>query len=203
MKKSLLLLLLMLTTGLAAKAQFFTAGIKAGVSSSSIDVKNVENNLTQFKEADNITGYHAGAFLRFRAGNVYVQPEGLLTYTGGKVEVSDDPNSSDVHIEKFNFSRLDVPILLGYSLFKIVRINAGPVASVLLNGKFEGEKIDQYMNDAEWGWQAGVGLDIGNLTADLRYQTLQSSFNNSVQNSNFDIQNGQIMLSLGLKLIGK
>ncbi|MBF9253489.1 PorT family protein [Pontibacter sp. 172403-2] len=203
MKKSLLLLLLLLTTGIAAKAQFFTAGVKAGVSSSSIDVDNIENNITQFKEADNITGYHAGAFLRFKSGNVFVQPEGLLTYTGGKVEVSDDPNSSDVHIEKFNFSRLDVPILLGYSFFKVLRLNAGPVASVLLNGKFEGEKIDQYLEDTEWGWQAGVGLDIGNLTADVRYQTLQSSYKNDAQNSGFDIENGQIMLSLGIKIIGK
>jgi len=203
MKKSLLLLLLMLTTGLAAKAQFFTAGIKGGISSSSIDVDNVENNLTQFKEADNITGYHGGVFLRFRAGNVFVQPEGLFTYSGGKVEVSDDPNSSDVHIEKFNLNRLEVPVLLGYSFFKILRINAGPVASVLLNGKFEGEKIDQYLDDTEWGWQAGVGLDIGNITADVRYQTLQSSYKNDAQNNGFDIQNGQIMLSLGIKLIGK
>ncbi|WP_347159686.1 porin family protein [Pontibacter chitinilyticus] len=203
MKKTILFMFLLLTTAFVAKAQVFTLGIKAGVSSSSIDVKNIENNLTQFKEGDNITGYHAGAFLRLNAGKVFLQPEGLFTYTGGKVEYSDDPNTTDLHVEKFKFTRLDVPLLLGYKLFNVVHVNAGPVASVLLNGKFEGDKIDQYLNNAEWGWQAGIGLDIGNLVADLRYQTVKSDYAADAQQNSFDIHNGQIMLSLGLKLLGK
>ncbi len=202
MKKTILLLVLMLTTGLVVQAQIFTAGVKVGASSSSVDVKNVKNNLTQFKDTENITGYHGGVFLRFNAGNFFVQPEGLLTYTGGKIEFNDDPNSTDVSVKKFNFNRLDVPILVGYNFFKVLRVNAGPVASVLLNGKFDGDKIDQYMDSADWGWQAGVGLDIGNITADVRYQTMQSVYKNDTDNTGFDIENGQVMVSLGLKLFG-
>jgi hypothetical protein len=202
MKKVLLVLLMSLTTGLVAKAQFLTLGVKAGLSSSNVDVKNVENNLTQFQESDNVTGYQAGAFMRLKVGNVFVQPEGLLTYTGGKVEYSDDANSTDMHVEKFRFARFDVPLLLGYNFFRVAHINAGPVASVLLNGKFEEEKIDQYLNEAEWGWQAGVGVDVGNIVADLRYQAVNSSYKDAM-NGNYDIKNGQIMLSVGLKIIGK
>ncbi|WP_242916128.1 porin family protein [Pontibacter liquoris] len=202
MKHLFLTILACCAISMAAQAQIFTAGIKAGVSSSSVDVENVKNNLTQFKESDNITGYHAGAFLRLAAGNLFVQPEGLFTYTGGKVEYSNDPNTTDLHVEKFKFTRLDVPLLLGYKVFNVVHVNAGPVASVLLNGKFEGDKIDQYMNNAEWGWQAGLGVDVGNLVADLRYQALNSGYEDAV-NGNYDIKNGQIMLSLGLKIIGK
>lgn len=202
MKKIFLILFVMLTTGLAANAQFFTAGVKAGVSSSSVNIKDPVGTVTQFKESDNITGYQVGAFTRFKIGNILLQPEAAFAYSGGKVEVNNDPNTASVEVEKFKFNRLDVPILLGYSLFKVVRINAGPVASMVVSGKLEGDKIDEYLDNSDWGWQAGLGVDIGNITADVRYERLDRNYTDNMD-TGYDISNEQVILSLGLKLFGK
>lgn len=197
MKKLFLMLVLVTGTGLAAQAQF-ALGIKAGLSSSGVDVKNFKNTVTQLKDEDNITGYHGGIFLRAKRNNIFVQPEAYLTSSGGKVEVGDGAN---VSVEKMEFTRLDVPVMVGYSFLNILRLQAGPVASVLLNGEFSKNDIDQYMNTMDWGYQAGIGLDIGNITADVRYEDIKRKYEN--QGMSYDINNRQIILSVGFKILGK
>jgi opacity protein-like surface antigen len=202
MKKTLILILL-LGIGFTARAQFFTLGVKAGASSSGVDIENPENNVSQFRKMENITGYHAGAFMRFKVGNILFQPEGTLTHTGGTVEVTESQNSTNYEISKYRFNRLDVPLLLGYSFFKVARVHAGPVASVLITGKLNSERIDEYLQESDWGWQAGLGVDIGNITADIRYEYVNRNYTNIPENNGYDINNDQIVLSVGLKLVGK
>ena len=201
--KKLLLICLLLGVGVTARAQFFTLGVKAGASSSSIHINDPENNLFQFEKAENITGYHAGAFMRFKVGNIMFQPEAALTHTGGTVEVTENQNSTNIEITKYRFNRLDVPLTVGYSFFRVARVHAGPVASMLISGKLDEERIEEYMDKSDWGWQAGLGVDIGNITADLRYERINRNFTNETQSSAYDIRNDQIILSIGLKLIGK
>lgn len=201
MKKVLLIFLVMLATGMVAQAQV-ALGVKAGVSSSKVDVKNVKNNLQQFKEKDNITGYHLGAFLRVKAGSLLIQPEGLFSSSGGEVAFTRDENGTTVETsEKFKFNRLDVPLLLGISVLNIARIQAGPVASVLVSGKFNEESLESYMDEADFGWQAGIGFDVGNVTADLRYERVKREYTN--QGNSYDVGNQQVIFSLGFKLLGK
>ncbi|MDB5263219.1 MAG: hypothetical protein JWQ14_2502 [Adhaeribacter sp.] len=202
MKKILMLTLVMFTTGIVAKAQI-SLGLKAGVSSSQVDVKNLKNSISEFNTADDITGYHAGAFLRLKAAGFLLQPEAYFTSTGGKVKVSDTGSGTNVQTEKFTFNRLDVPLLVGYNFFNVVRLQAGPVASVLVNGKFGDQNLQNYLDKSDWGWQAGAGFDIGNFTADLRYENVKREYTNSNQNTSFDIDNQQFILSLGFKLLGK
>lgn len=202
MKKSFLLLLVMLTTGVVAQAQI-ALGLKAGVSSSQVDVKNLRNSIGDFKAADDITGYHAGAFLRLKAAGFLLQPEAYFTSTGGKVAISDTGNGPIVNTEKFTFNRLDVPLLVGYNFLNVARVQAGPVASVLINGKLGSQRLEDYMNKSDWGWQAGVGFDLGNFTADLRYENVRRDYTNASQNTSYEVGNNQFILSLGFKLLGK
>ncbi len=158
----------------------------------------------QFKNKDNITGYHVGAFARIKALGLLVQPEGVFTSSGGKVEVMQTENGQEVKTtEDFTFNRLDVPVLVGVQFLKVLRLQAGPVASVLVSGKFQDQNIKNYMDKTDLGWQAGVGLDIGNLTADVRYENVNRKYTNSAQNSSFNVGNQQVILSLGIKLFGK
>lgn len=201
--KKILILVLLVGAGVKAQAQFFTLGIKAGASASSVHIANPDNNLFQFNKTENIAGYHAGAFTRLKVGNILVQPEAVLTHTGGTVEVRESQNGTTIEISKYKFNRLDVPLLLGYSFFRVARIHAGPVASMLISGKLDDERIDEYMQESDWGWQAGLGVDIGNITADIRYERLARTYANQSQDNTYDIRNEQIILSIGLKLIGK
>ena len=199
MKKIVLALLLLITSVGMAQAQF-TIGLKAGVSSSNVDINDPKNTLQQFKSTDAITGYHAGAFMRIKAAGILLQPEAILSSTGGKVEVTDGGITTS---EQFKFNRLDVPVLLGVSLFNIARIQAGPVASVLVSGKFKDQRLQDYMNKYDLGWQAGIGFDIGNITTDLRYERVNREFTGTPDNGSFGVGNQQLILSLGFKIIGK
>lgn len=201
MKRIVLVFLLTLAAGMVAQAQV-VLGVKGGVSSSNVDVKNVKNTFTQFKDKDNITGYHLGAFTRFKAGALLIQPEGVFTSSGGKVAVTQTQDGTEVETtEEFRFNRLDVPLLVGLSLFNVVRFQAGPVASVLVSGKFGDQDIENYLDKADFGWQGGVGLDIGKLTADVRYERVKREYTS--QSSSFDVGNQQVILSVGFKIIGK
>ena len=200
MKRIGLILLVTLAAGMAAQAQV-ALGIKGGISSSQVDVKNVRNTLTQFRDQENITGYHLGAFLRFKTGSLVLQPEGVFSASGGKVAVSQNQDGTVVETtEAFRFNRLDVPVLVGVSLLNFARIQAGPVASVLTGGKFGGENLVSFMDKTDFGWQAGIGFDIGHVTADVRYERVKRSYTGP--DNGFDVGNQQVLLSLGCKVFG-
>ncbi len=187
----------MLSTSMMANAQIFTLGLKAGISSSNVDTDDATANLTQFKKEGSITGFHAGVFTRFNIVGFLLQPEVVLSSSGGKFEVPDDnsPNATTT-VKEMGFTNLDVPILVGYKLL-FARAYAGPVASILIDSDFDGEDIKDSFDSADWGYQIGAGVDISRLTADVRYERLKRSYTDG------SIRNQQVILSLGYKLIGK
>jgi hypothetical protein len=165
MRKHILTLALLIVVCISAKAQF-SLGVKAGVNYSTINADNLKNS--------SVAGYQAGAFLRF-GGNVYLQPELYLSGTGGQFQSNDNFYSGTV-----KFTNLDLPVLLGlrFGPQKLnFRIMGGPVFTTVLNTN---ESLSQNFNVAYNDFksyknltvegQAGVGVDFGPLTADLRYQ---------------------------------
>lgn len=197
--KRLIIVMVLLATSVAAKAQL-QAGVKAGLSTANVEIQKLRNDPWQYTKAENVTGYHAGAFARLQVAGLFVQPEAILTSTGGRIEVSDTDNMG-VRVEDFKFNRLDVPIMVGYNFLNVVRVQAGPVSSTLLSARQEGQDIKQYMENADWGFQAGVGLDIGSITADIRYERINRQLTNTSQQTGMQVNNQQFIFSLGYKLI--
>ncbi|MGZ3821684.1 MAG: porin family protein [Mucilaginibacter sp.] len=165
MKKYLLSVALLIAVCISAKAQI-SLGIKGGVNFSKINADNL-NESTR-------TGYQAGVFARFGSA-FYIQPEAYLSSTGGKFVTSDNSFKANV-----NFTNLSVPLLLGHSFGEKslnFRLMAGPVYTYNLN---KSESFSDNTNAAiadfghyknsTIGFQAGGGVDIGPITADLRYE---------------------------------
>jgi hypothetical protein len=198
MKHIFLTILACFAISMAVQAQL-TVGIKGGIGASNVEVDEVRNNPWQYKDSENITGYHAGVFTRLQILGLFVQPEAVLSSTGGKVDIFND-QTAETSTEKFKFTRLDVPLLAGINLFSVARVQAGPVASVLLSAKQEGKTMDDYLQETDWGWQAGVGVDISRLTLDLRYERVKRAYTNDTQQSSYDLTNDQVLLSVGYKL---
>ncbi len=186
MKKSLFLVIAILS-GYAASAQynpFFRFGLKAGANLSNIEGNDLKlgsgGNAFNFKDnEDRSLGFTGGIYMRF-GRNFYLQPEILLSQKGGKFNVYEDGVKNEDGKVDVRFSNLDVPVLVGGRLFRFFRINAGPMASFRLteNGKI-GESFDQYTGDdaditykngVAWGYQMGVGFDLGRLSLDVRYE---------------------------------
>ncbi|MFO7822838.1 MAG: porin family protein [Cyclobacterium sp.] len=173
-------------------AQVLSIGPKLGVSQGDVSVTD------GFKGEDSMMGYHVGAFVRVNLPVIYLQPEVLYTNTGGSF--SDNTFNYDV-----NFDRLDVPLMIGMKLGGLFRLQAGPVASYLINGDMTADngtrqKIIPPTEEFTFGYQAGVGFDIGNFLMDLKYEgALTNSVNNFGQVPTDQRQN-QLILSLGFNL---
>ena len=175
------------------KAQVLSVGPKIGVSQGDVSVSN------GFKGDESKMGYHVGAFARINLPVIYLQPEILYTNTGGSFQ-------NNTFNYKTDFDRLDVPLMIGLKLGDIFRIQVGPIASYLINGNITAvdggstEQIVPPLEEFTFGYQAGIGLDIGNLLVDLKYE---SALNDSIKKFgqvNTDQRQNQLMLSLGFRL---
>jgi len=165
MKKIILSTAFLLAVCISAKAQF-SLGIKGGVNYSTINSDNLKSS--------GVAGYQAGVFARF-GNSFYLQPEVYVSSTGGHFESNDNNYSGNV-----KFTNLNVPLLLGYKFGPKnlnFRVMAGPIYTSLMN---KNESLSQNFNVAyndfghyrssTLGYQAGAGVDIGAITADLRYE---------------------------------
>jgi hypothetical protein len=222
MKKLLIAFCALMITH-AASAQYdpsFRFGIKAGANLSNINGSNdltlsSGNNPFNFKDNDNRSlGFAGGVFFRF-GKNVYIQPEFLLSQKGGKFNVyKDGVQDSDGKVD-VRFSNLDVPVLFGIRIAKLFRINVGPMASLRMssNGKI-GDTFDEvtgdnssaeFKNRLAYGYQAGVGLDFGRLSLDVRYEgnftdIVKVKFNNATTASQFGKKSNLFQATLGLAI---
>ncbi len=185
-------------------------GIKAGVSSTSItmdDIKSVSSGVHDYTveklEGMNY-GFHGGAFLRLKLLKFFVQPELLFSTRTNEYKVT-EVLTSDVEEVKQNFSKIDIPVIVGVKLGP-ARINAGPVGSFLINTPKElidDPDLEAIYGKMSFGYQAGAGLDIFNkLTVDLRYEGSLKKYQTKIENAvgtevNLDDRPNAILLSIG------
>lgn len=186
-------LLFLTVEGFAQSSGF---GLKAGLSSTEIDFEN-----NQIIPDNAQTGYHLGVFARFGNG-LFIQPELLFTQTSGSFTIN-SPGQTSGEKFKANFNRLDVPVMVGFKLLKVVRIMAGPIASLNINSEVKNaantvQNAD--FNNSTLGYQAGLGIEIGNLTVDAKYEGGLSSVTENIGSFSTDNRINQWILSVGFKL---
>ena len=194
--KKLILSLALLAFALTGYSQGFSFGPKVGLSQTKLDLKSDD-----FKNGDSKFGYHVGLFARIGLGPLYLQPEVLYTQTQGQFTF--DPADAPIKDYEADFNRVDIPVMVGMKFFKLLRIQAGPIASINVNSELKdaGNTIqDVEFDDATIGYQAGLGLDIGNLIIDAKYESSLNKVSSSVGNFSTDQRVNQWILSVGFKL---
>ena len=176
------------------QAQDFSIGPKFGVSQSTIKV-----NGDGYQSGDDKLGYHVGAFVRMGGASIFVQPEFLYTSTGGFI--LDENNNATIET---SFNRLDIPLMVGFKLAGFFRVQAGPIASILLDQSFGDDPIAATQNidyrSSTIGYQAGIGLDIGNFILDAKYESSLGKIASSVAGFQTDQRQNQLVLSAGFRL---
>lgn len=186
---------LLLLASVTTFAQF-TLGLKTGINLATLkgDVGDESNRL----------GYQAGAWARVGGAGFYVQPEVYLGSKGGEFGSINQDGTTYEGEGKVNFTTLDIPVLLGnkFGFDKLnFRIMAGPVISFVLDksAKENFEVATNFNNykDQTIGLQTGAGVDLGNISVDLRYEKGLSNINKSGQ---YDQKQNLWHLSLGYKL---
>ncbi|WP_246229980.1 outer membrane beta-barrel protein [Mucilaginibacter humi] len=108
-------------------------------------------------------------------GGIYLQPEVYLSSTGGKFNSNSGNYNGDV-----KFTNLNVPLLVGFKFGEKnlnFRVMGGPIYTSVLDKKQNlsanfGTAYADFGNykNSTLGYQAGAGVDIGPITADLRYE---------------------------------
>lgn len=192
MKKILLFTSLLCLPALSFAQGGFQIGIKGGVNLSKlsfgnfistsstpngspsvgVDGQTFRDNLRE--SLDSKTGTSFGIYARF-GKNLFLQPELLYSTRSGSFDVVRNGQTQSITVQTTSF---DVPLLLGIKGGPI-RVVAGPVASFRIDDNQRlGEAVRQYTNGslndawskAYYGYQLGVGLDIGSFGLDVRHE---------------------------------
>jgi hypothetical protein len=177
------LLLFLLMGAYYAKAQFFEAGIRAGLNYPS--VVGIEGTA--------YSGFHAGTYFKFN-------PLGILAFEPG-IQYSQkgfrSPASSPIGHASDRMHYLDVPVLVRLSVLPLVNIFAGPQASYLLARNFDGDVSYTHTNnlrDYDVSGVAGVGINLP-----LGFN-IQGSYEFGITSINYDgtdTRHNVVKISLG------
>lgn len=189
-KTTLLLLAILMTCGLSA--QDFKLGIKAGANFTSLKSDQ------KWLDSENNTGYLIGAWGRIGGGSVHLQPEVYFTNKQTSVFVPADEAAQDLVKGDLKFSNIDVPLLIGTN-FPIgpikARIQAGPLFSFVIDQEASYTRsVESAYEDAIKNYKdrfsaivGGVGLDIGSIALDVRYEYGLGNFSELEQKQSLKI----------------
>ena len=167
MKKIIVAVLLL--SGMTALSQSTGFGIKGGLNYGSVgDLEFTSEFANSTFSKENKTGFHAGVFYKAKFAGLIIQPE--LLYTKLNTEYTNDGVSSDVY--DYELSKIDIPLLVGFDIIGPLNIKAGPSFQYILENGFEEVNIDfeDPENSFTVGYQLGVGVTLGQLGIDVRYE---------------------------------
>ncbi|GAB3935074.1 porin family protein [Larkinella terrae] len=155
--------------------EFVTTRLNAnGTPQVNVSGQVIRDNLKE--SFDSKTGWAYGIYTRF-GKNLFIQPELLVSSKGGSFDIVRDingqPKTETVSIKTTNF---DVPILLGLKGGPI-RVVAGPIVSFRVSDDqklrdalrdYTSGSLNNALAKASYGYQIGLGLDLGRLGVDVR-----------------------------------
>jgi hypothetical protein len=207
MKNKLLTVVLMslMATSLAYSQVRFgiTGGINSSKMNSSTEVHTGDYKITCPNYS--VIGYHAGLVSQIKLSSFFIQPELLYSSIHNDLKVYDlgSANPDEATDVSQQLNRIDIPVLVGFKL-SILKLEVGPIMSFVLSNNSDLETITEYdmqWNKATIGYQAGIGLDIGKLALDVRYEGNLSKFGTGIDIGNtttsFDTRLNQVIVSLG------
>lgn len=230
MKKSFLLIAVLLMFGSSVFAQGLDLGIKVGYQTQKLSYDKATI------KADFMNHMTFGLFGRIGIGALYIQPEVMFFKTQNMFSLdATNIGTGVLPVEKVTFTlnetNLQVPVLVGIKFLDLsivkLRAQVGPTANftlastTLFDQTFsfpgtDGETISIDQNETQafdtkkiaWGMQAGLGADIlGKLTLDINYNfglsKVFNKLNNTALGNYFDFSNvDQTKQSLFMVTVG-
>ncbi|MCU4162622.1 porin family protein [Carboxylicivirga caseinilyticus] len=178
-------------------------GLKAGFNSTKIKISDFtsSDNLDDIKNNAK-SGFLFGAYGKVRLiGSLSFQPE--LYYAKKTSELKAYYNGG-FDVSQNDFHTWDIPLLanlqlLDLSVIKVYGV-AGPVASFIAKTKTDIPELDEYKK-ANWTFQAGAGVQIWRLTADVRYEWGLSDISD-LADYNIGQKTDVLTFSVGYRLFG-
>lgn len=203
MRKTLLVAVFALI-GATAWAQSGSGfGVKAGLSYNKNGdlISSVSDGGQDIIEgAEGKAGFHFGFWGKLDFPKIYLRPE--LVYSKTKSSYDVDGESQD-----YDISKLDLPVLLGYKLIGPLHVFAGPAFQYTLKNDLGDLQVEDVKNDFTVGLNAGVGVNLGKVGLDVRYERgfseNEAEFidnNITTVSGRVDSRPSQVIFALSLKL---
>jgi len=193
MKKTLLGLFLMIGSISFAQSSY---GIKAGLNyNGNGDVKDSAGKVLE--NPDHNVGFHVGVFGKI-GSSLFFRPELMYTNTKSSYDGGRD----------FKMQKLDLPLLVGARIIGPLNVFVGPSLQYILDTDYDQVTLGDVENDLTVGAQFGVGVNIGRLGVDLRYERGLSDNEArfidtnivTLENGRIDTRPDQVILSFSLEL---
>lgn len=208
MKRTFFILFMLIST--LSNAQF-EIGVKMGLSSTDLTPETItlENGdiTSELSIAQANYGFHFGLYTRVCIANIFIEPAFLFNSSSVDYNLEEQIFDTGIFssIKSESYNNLDIPFMVGMKI-GFFRIQGGPVAHIFLNSASELTAIDGYsqkFQDATYGFQGGIGLDILKLRFDLNYETNLSRFGGEIDINGtpyqFDQRPGRLVASLGIR----
>ncbi|MBM3918190.1 MAG: PorT family protein [Sphingomonadales bacterium] len=163
----------------AQKPPIFQLGPRIGVASESLfDAASTPNPLGAIK-SDPTLSYHGGLYMRLQSRRLSLQPELLFSSAASSLQVVNYPGGA-AKVLNLDVRRVSVPVVVGIRFFKILRMQVGPsfnnLAQLKLRDAVNATSFEHNFRKSEISGMAGIGLDLGNLVLDVRYQSPLTNF---------------------------
>jgi hypothetical protein len=167
-------------------------GLKAGINyNSNGDLIATSEFETFIEESRGKVGFHFGLWAKreFASSSFYIQPELLYTQT----------KSAYIKFDRveYDLQKIEVPLLLGYKIFEIGHLFAGPDLQFIIDSNLDNAStIDT--DSFSLALHIGVGINIESFGLDVRWEkglskTESSLFNNTIT---IDSRSNQLICSL-------
>ena len=150
--------------------------------------------------AEGKAGFHFGFWGKLDFPKIYLRPELVYSKTKSSYDVGGESQDYDI-------SKLDLPVLLGYKLIGPLHIFAGPAFQYTLKNDLGDLQVEDVKNDFTVGLNAGVGVNLGKIGLDVRYERgfseNEAEFidnNITTVSGRVDSRPSQVIFALSLKL---
>ncbi len=173
------------------QAQSFTTGIDLGISKNSVAISDIGNSFTNTVKGNNIMGIEGGLFERLNLGPVFIKPMLLASYQGGTVTFYN--NDGSVNSSKFNYGNVEVPLLFGFSILSVVRLEAGPVYNWIYATHYANDNSIR-LEPSGLGYRVGANAELGPINFGVAYQGITNK-SSGLSNATFSTPN-ELIFSL-------
>ena len=205
MKKLPILILICLCVNNLINGQI---GIKAGLHTFDLNTPReiIFPNESSISFSEAKLGFQGGIYGKIKLGGVFLEPRLMLNSTKVEYRLDGENGTLGNQLLSERFTNLDIPILLGVEVL-FLDLTLGPVAHVHLNAVSDLVDFSEYdssFSRAEYGWRAGIGTSVGNLSIGVEYEGNFSDFGDHItiadQEFSFGTQPNRLIFNVGVDL---
>jgi len=195
--------LLFLIISLSAFSQF-EYGLKGGISFNSnlninSKIESIDNSINIFESRN---GQHIGVFLKLSINDFFIRPEIIYSKIKNSYDIPYDLPQTENIVTDFNQHKIDVPVMLGYKVFGLVNLFAGPRFEFIKNVSYDNIDLNDLKNQYTLGLQYGIGLKFGKFEIELRAERGFSENEINFMENKAEIKNQYITSQGRLYLLG-